>query len=235
MIDGGLVGRRGRDGHRGTCASKVAAAWPGGTVSAMEPSQRFAALVATSGEHLPLDEAAVLIAACAEPDLRRRGGHGPARRAGRDVPGPRSTPSCPHLFGRGRLRPATAPTTTTPATRSSTTCSSAGSASRSPCRSLAHRGRPPHRRAAGRRRHAGPLPVRDKVDRDGLHRPVPRRPAARRAAAASGCSTSSGGRRRPWSADYLAPVGQPVDRGPDAQQPAGDLRPAPRLRRARAG
>lgn len=71
----------------------------------MEPSQRFAALVATSGEHLPLDEAAVLIAACAEPDLRSGAVMAQLDALAETCPGYTLDALVPHLFGRGGFGP----------------------------------------------------------------------------------------------------------------------------------
>jgi regulator of sirC expression with transglutaminase-like and TPR domain len=71
----------------------------------MEPSQRFAALVATSGEHLPLDEAAVLIAACAEPDLRSGAVMAQLDVLAETCPGYTLDALVPHLFGRGGFGP----------------------------------------------------------------------------------------------------------------------------------
>ena len=71
----------------------------------MEPSQRFAALVATSGEHLPLDEAAVLIAACAEPDLRSGAVMAQLDVLAETCPGYTLDALLPHLFGRDGFGP----------------------------------------------------------------------------------------------------------------------------------
>jgi regulator of sirC expression with transglutaminase-like and TPR domain len=71
----------------------------------MQAPERFAALVAARGDHLPLDEAAVLIAECADPDLRSA-----AVLAGLDIlaetcPGYTLDALVPHLFGRGGFGP----------------------------------------------------------------------------------------------------------------------------------
>src|SRR5207342_839113 len=71
----------------------------------MEPPQRFAALVATRGEHLPLDEAAVLIAACAEPDLRCGAVMAQLDVLAETCPGYTLDALVPHLFGRGGFGP----------------------------------------------------------------------------------------------------------------------------------
>ena len=200
----------------------------------MEPSQRFAALVATSGEHLPLDEAALLIAACAEPDLRLRRRSWPSSTCWpRRARATRSTPSCPtcsagvastgdradyydprnsllnHVLERRLGIPITL----------SVLALEVGRRIGVP---MAGVGMPGH------------FLLQDKVDRVGLHRPVPRRPAPRRAGLPAALPPAQGPGdlvvgRLPGAG------GQPVDRGPDAEQPAGDLRPAPRLRRAALG
>ena len=71
----------------------------------MEPSQRFAALVATSGDRLPLDEAAVLIAACAEPGLRPGAVMAQLDVLAETCPGYTLDALVPHLFGRGGFGP----------------------------------------------------------------------------------------------------------------------------------
>lgn len=71
----------------------------------MEPSRRFAALVEASGEHLPLDEAAVLIAACAEPGLRSGAVMAQLDVLAETCPGYTLDALVPHLFGRGGFGP----------------------------------------------------------------------------------------------------------------------------------
>ena len=71
----------------------------------MEATERFAKLVETRGEQIPLDEAAVLIAESARARARSGGRAGRARRAGPVLPGYTLDALVPHLFGRGGFGP----------------------------------------------------------------------------------------------------------------------------------
>ena len=199
----------------------------------MEPSQRFAALVATSGEHLPLDEAAVLIAACAEPDLRSGAVMAQLDVLAETCPGYTLDALVPHLFGRGGFGP---DRTDYYDPRNSlinhvlerrlgipiTLSVVALEVGRRIGVPMAGVGMPGH------------FLLQDKVDRSVFIDPF----HGGRLLDAEGCQRLFHQLRGPESSvvgRLPGAGGEPVDRGPDAQQPAGDLRPAPRLRRAPLG
>jgi len=71
----------------------------------MQPTQRFAALVASKGEHVPLDQAAVLIAECADPGLRSDAVLAQLDVLAETCPGYTLDALVPHLFGRGGFGP----------------------------------------------------------------------------------------------------------------------------------
>lgn len=71
----------------------------------MEPTKRFAALVDARGETVPLDEAAALIAECAEPDLRPAAVLAELDVLAETCPGYTLDALVPHLFGRGGFGP----------------------------------------------------------------------------------------------------------------------------------
>jgi regulator of sirC expression with transglutaminase-like and TPR domain len=69
------------------------------------PVDRFAALVQERGELIPLDEATVLIASCAEPDVEAGAVMAELDVLAETCPGYTLDALVPHLFGRGRFGP----------------------------------------------------------------------------------------------------------------------------------
>ena len=96
---------------------------------------RFAALAAAPAGSWPLDEALLLVAAHARPDLDVADGAGAPRRPRGGRAGAHRSTGCADTSSSTSASPATGPPTTTPATPSSPTCSTVGSGSRSawPC------------------------------------------------------------------------------------------------------
>jgi regulator of sirC expression with transglutaminase-like and TPR domain len=83
------------DGHAGAA----------GTVFPMDARQRFAALLEERRDGVPLDEAALLIAACAEPDLDPEPVMAALDALATSCPGYTLDALVPHLFGPGRFGP----------------------------------------------------------------------------------------------------------------------------------
>jgi regulator of sirC expression with transglutaminase-like and TPR domain len=73
----------------------------------MDPRERFAALLAEQGDAAPLDEATLLVAACAEPDVDRDLTLVQLDELAGTCPGYTLDHLVPHLFGPGRFRPNT--------------------------------------------------------------------------------------------------------------------------------
>ena len=71
----------------------------------MEPTSRFAALVKSRGETIPLDEAATLIAQCADPNLEPDAVLAQLDVLAETCPGYTLDALLPHLFGRGGFGP----------------------------------------------------------------------------------------------------------------------------------
>jgi regulator of sirC expression with transglutaminase-like and TPR domain len=71
----------------------------------MEPTKRFAALVESRGETIPLDVASALIAQCAAPGLRPDAVLAQLDALAETCPGYTLDALLPHLFGRGRFGP----------------------------------------------------------------------------------------------------------------------------------
>ena len=79
-----------------------------GTVEAMEPRDQLVALLTEQGDAAPLDDAALLVAACAENDVDVDAAKGMLDDLAASCPGYTLDHLVPHLFGPGRFRANTA-------------------------------------------------------------------------------------------------------------------------------